>query len=243
MKIGLLALLVLIGLVKTAWGQNSNIDYKSAFKIYNLTSVEEQTKTISITDSTYSVEESTSVQLFSPSIAFQLQTKKYNSHEIELSRFTVGKEITSNEIVNDSTNTSQFTAGSEVTTTRLAVRYEYVIHFNRSKNSKFVPSIGFGVSPYYHRNNYLPKTSNFFPTSDTQVGMRTFITPRLNYFLNSKLFLDLNFPLCFFDAHVLSDQQNDPTVPANQGNISVFNFTQFPSFFSGRIGVGIKLWW
>ena len=37
-----LTLLLLIIVVKTGWTQNTNLDYKSALKIYNLTTFEEQ---------------------------------------------------------------------------------------------------------------------------------------------------------------------------------------------------------
>lgn len=243
MKIKLLTLILLTIFVEKSWGQNTNLDFKSALKVYNLTTFEEQTKSRRLNDSSsYRIQNSsTSLQILNPTIAFQWKSKKNNFHEIELTSLVLGKNKTKTEIINDTTNNSQTINGGNLTTTLISARYEYIVNFNKSKESKLVPSIGFGINPYYRQNNYSPIISSSFPTSEISVGVRTFITPRITYFFTSKLFIDLNIPLCFFDTYILTDKENNPAIPVSQRNISSFNFSSFPAIFSGRIGIGLKL--
>lgn len=238
-----LTLLLLIILVKTSWAQNTNLDYKSALKFYNLTTFEEQTKSRRLNDtSSYRYQyTNTTLQILHPTIAFQWKSKKNNFHEIELTSLMLDKIGTKTDIINDTTNNGQTISGNDITTTVISARYEYILNFNKSKDSKIVPSIGFGINPYYRQNNYSPKISSSFSTSEVSVGMRTFITPRLTYFVTSKLFIDVNIPLCFFDTFYFVDKEDNPAIPVQQRTITTFNYNQFPKIFSGRLGVGLKL--
>ena len=242
MKNNPLTLLLLIIVVKTGWTQNTNLDHKSSLKIYNLTTFEERTKSRRLSDSSsYRYQyTNTTLQILHPTIAFQWKSKKNNFHEIELTSLMLGKIGTQTEIINDTINNGQTISGSDLKTSVISARYEYILNFNKSKDSKFVPSIGFGINPYYRQNNYSPKISSSFPTSEISVGMRTFITPRLTYFVTSKLFIDVNIPLCFFDTFYFVDKEDNPVIPVQQRTITTFNYSQFPKIFSGRFGVGLK---
>lgn len=243
MKKKLLTLLLLIIVVKIGWSQNTNLDYKTGIKVYNLTIFDEQTKSRRLNDTSSNRYQytNTTLQILHPTIAFQWKSKKNNFHEIELTSLMLGKMRAKTEIVNDTTNNGQTISGGNLTTTAISVRYEYILNFNKSKESKFVPSIGFGINPYYRQNNYSPKNSSSFSTREISAGMRTFITPRLTYFVTSKLFIDVNIPLCIFDTSYFFDKEDNPAIPVQQRNISTFNFNQFPKVFSGRIGIGLKL--
>lgn len=243
MNIKLLTLLLLIFVAKIGWTQNTNLDYKTAIKISNLTTFEEQSNSSRLNDSSsyrYQSSKST-LQILNPTIAFQWKSKKNNLHEIELTSLKLGKIGTKTDIFYDTTNNGQTLSGSDLTTTAISARYEYILNFNKSKDSKIVPSIGFGINPYYGQNNYSPKISSSFPTSEISVGMRTFITPRLTYFVTSKLFIDVNIPLCFFDTFYFIDKEDNPALPVQQRTIKTFDYNQFPKIFSGRLGVGLKL--
>lgn len=230
-------------IVKKSWGQNTNLNFKSALKVYNLATFEEQTKSRGLNESSsYSIQNSsTSLKILHPTIAFQWKSKKNNFHEIELTSLAIGENRTKTEIVNDTLNNSQIINGFNHTTTVISARYEYIVNFNKSKESKLVPSIGFGINPYYRQNSYSSFVSSSSPASDIRVGMRTFITPRLTYFFTSKLFVDLNIPICFFDNYIYTDKENNPAIPLSQRNISTFDFNSFPAIFSGRMGIGFKL--
>jgi len=240
MKKKLLTLFLLIIVVKIGWTQNTNLDYKSALKIYNLTSFDEQTITRRLTTSSprYQYTNAT-LQILHPTIAFQWRSKKNNFHEIELTSFMLGKIGKTTDSI--TTNSAQTISGGDLTITEISLRYEYILNFNKSKDSKLVPSIGFGINPYYRQNKYSPKTSSSFPTSDINVGMRAFVTPRICYFLTSKLFLDVNIPLCIFDTFYYDGKEDNPALSLLERTTSTYNFSQFPKVFSGRIGIGIKL--
>lgn len=228
---------------KIGWSQNTNINYKRAIKFYNLTTIEDQTRSIRLNSTSASRYQYTSntFQILHPTIAFQWASKKSNFHEIELTRLMLGKTSTKTEIVNDSTNNTQTLSSGNLLTTVIAARYEYILTFNKSKERQFVPSIGFAIHPYYHQNNYSPTNPNALPTSDLSIGLKSFVIPRITYFVTSKFFIDVNIPLCFFDTYYSSYQENNPVIPIQDRTTNSFNFSGFPKFFSGRLGIGVKL--
>lgn len=234
-------IVITILFINKGWTQNTNLDYKNAIKIYNLTTFDEYREFKSDTTA-YSFRYTTAtVQILHPTIAFQWKTKKNNFHEIELTNFMLSKVGTQTEIVNNTTGNGQMVSGNDLITTAISVRYEYILNFNKSKDKKLVPSIGFGINPYFKQNNYRPKISTSFPTSEDFFGARTLITPRLTYYIKPKLFIDINVPFCFFDTYYLKDKEDNPAVPTKQRTITTYNYEQFPKIFSGRLGVGLKL--
>lgn len=242
MKKNLLILILLIIGVKIGLTQNTNLDYKSALKFYNLTTFEEQIKSRKINDSSYYYKyTNTNLQILHPTIAFQWRSKCNNFHEIELTSIKLGKIGTQTEIINDTTNNSQTISGSDLKSTIISARYEYFLNFNKTKESKLIPSVGFGLNPYFIQNNYLPKVSNVFTNYEVKFGMKTFISPRITYFVTSKIFIDFSLSFCFFDTYYLIDREDNPTLPVNDRTIKTFNYHQFPRVFSGRIGIGLKL--
>jgi hypothetical protein len=234
---------VLLLFMKSGWTQNTNLDYKYAIKVYNLTTYDEYERSRTTTG-TSSIDYSyttTTLQILHPTIAFQWKTKKNNFHEIELTSFMLGKLVTKTENTSDTTQNGQTINGYDLVTTSIAARYEYILNFNKSKDRKFVPSLGFGINPYYKQNNYSPKISSSFSTSEIYFGFKVFITPRLTYYLSSKFFIDLNIPICFLDSYFLKDKEDNPAVPVEERTITTFNLNGFPKVFSGRIGVGLKI--
>ncbi len=243
MKKNLLALLFLILLFTTGWSQNTYLNYQSGLKLYNTTIFEEQSKSMLVSD-TSSVRfqyTNTKSQILHPSIAFQWKSKTNNFHEIELTNFMVNKVGTTTEYVSDTSASGQLVSGEYMTNIALSLRYEYIAILNKSKNSKVVPSIGFGVNPYFRRSSISYESSTSFPSSNQSIGLRTFVTPRITYFLTSKLFLDVNIPICLFDNFISTESTDNPAVPISQREISSYNFNQFPKFISGRVGIGLKL--
>jgi hypothetical protein len=227
-------------LISTGWTQNTNLDYRNGLKIYNLSTFEENFKSIQLSDTSSYQFTNTSTQILHPTIAFQWKAKNNNFHEIELTNFEIGKTGAKTEFVAD-TNGIPFVSGQDIVTTALSVRYEYILNFNKSKDSKLVPSLGFGVNPYFRKNKYSPMASSSFPASESSFGLRAFITPRVTYFITQKIFVDFNIPLYLFDNFILTEMRDNANLPVEQRTVSTYNFNQFPKFISGRIGIGIKL--
>jgi hypothetical protein len=238
----LIFLIVFVLLNLYLWSQNSNLDFKYAIKLYNLTTFEDNSKTGVDTSSwnTYNYTDKT-LQVLHPAIAFQWKTNKNDFHEIELTSFRLDKVETGTENQSDTINMNKMISGGEIITTAISVRYEYILNFNKSNDSKFVPSLGFSISPYYRQINRMPYVSNEYMTSEKYIGTRAFVVPRLTYYFLSKFFIDLNIPICISDIYFLSDKNEDPTLTIDQRTINTFDFEAFPKFLSGRIGVGVKL--
>jgi len=228
--------------INKGWTQNTNLDFQYAIKLYNLTTYEEFNKTKRTnSSSSYYEYTSTNLQMAHPTIAIQRKTKKNNFHEIELTNLMISKSGTLTEIKNDTTGITFFVGGDEITTTYISMRYEFILNFNKAKNKKLVPSIGFGINPYFRQFIYTPKLSSSFGTSESYCGVKTFVTPRLTYYLTEKLFFDINIPVCFFDTYYLIERSYNPTIPADERKIKTFDYKQFPKTLSGRIGIGLKI--
>jgi hypothetical protein len=227
-----------------SWSQNSPLAYSKALKMYNLTTFETATSTSQSSDLP-GISFNSSVktfQLLHPTIAFQWKTKKKeNFHEIELSSFSFRRTNTMDEKITDSTNLSQIISGSEEINFSIAARYEYIFTFFKTKDRKFLPSLGLGINSYFLQSSNRPKTADLFPVSDRIIGSKVFLTPRINYFITPKLFLDFNIPLCILDVNLQTKEKQNPILPIDQQSVSTIRFQQFPTVFSARIGVGIKL--
>ncbi|MDQ3048793.1 MAG: hypothetical protein M3R27_14680, partial [Bacteroidota bacterium] len=176
--------------------QNTSLDYKHAIKVYNLSSFDEFRRSERVNDSSseYYSYTTTNLRILHPSVAFQWKTSKNNFHEIELTDLALNKAGSITSLKNDTSNTSYMLSGDDVTTTSIALRYEYILTLRKSKESKLVPSVGFALGIFYQQNKYDPKISSSFPSKETIFGTRMYVTPRLCYYLNSRIFLDLNIP-------------------------------------------------
>jgi hypothetical protein len=238
----LISLIVFVLLNLCLWSQNENLDYKYAIKLYNLITFEDNSKTGVDTSllNTYYFTEKT-LQALHPTIAFQWKTKKNDFHEIELTSFRLDKVESATDTIIDSSGMIETVSGGEILTTSISARYEYILNFNKSNDSKFVPSLGFGINPYYRQSNRMPYVSNEYQSSEKFIGARVFVSPRLTYYFSSRFFIDLNIPICFSDIYFQSDKDEDPTLTIQQRTINTFDFEVFPKFFSGRVGVGLKL--
>lgn len=235
-------ILFLLSIVKFGWSQNANIDYKRAFKIYNLTSFEKVEIIIQQSDTStpYILSSSSDLQIFHPTFAFQWKTKNNNFQEVELTYLVLGKQSTTTELKDDPTNGQQIMSGNKLVTSHISVQYEYIKMFNKLKDKKLVPSVGFGFNPYYKQINSTPQIATSYPKSEKYLGAKVFITPRLNYYINSKFFVDVNIPFCIANAYLLTKNSGDPTLTKEERTMKSFNFQQFPFILSARVGVGFK---
>ena len=218
-----------------------NVNYNAGLKLYNLSSYEKVStpyRSIKVGFSSY---ETISSQMLHVTPAFQWKTKNNNFREIELTALNFNKEETTTKITDTTTQLIGFTNGGNIIKALISLRYEYILVFNKTKDNRFSPSIGFAINPYYRSFNYRPIISTSFPTSEYYAGFRTFIIPRLVYFFNERIFLDLNIPLCFTDTYYEIIGEDNPAFPENQRKVTTINFNQFPRIYSGRFGVGIKI--
>jgi len=241
----LLSFIVLMFFLQIGWSQNENLDFKYAVKLYNLTSFEDKSKKEIEVDSSiyvnsYDIIDKT-LQIFHPTVAFQWKTKKNNFHEIELTNISLDNTEARKDVETDTLGIYETIIGGEIFTTYVSLRYEFIWNLNISGENKFVPSLGFGINPYYRQSIYKPMVTDEYRTSEILAGARVFVIPRLTYNISAKFFIDINIPICFFDIHFQSDKDQDPRLTIEEQTTNTANLHAFPQFFSGRIGVGIKL--
>jgi hypothetical protein len=214
-----ISLLVLLLFIKIGWAQNTNLEFKAAIKFSNQTTV--IGKDIYVLDTTLYdwLYRNGTYQVFHPTFAVQWTTKKNNIHEIELTDL-------------------RFSSGPVILT---SLRYDYIINFNKKKDSKIIPSLGIGINPYYFQLDKNPEIETQYGESYKYIGAKIFITPGLTYYCGSKFFINFNIPVCILDAYYKSYQSYDPTLTIDEMTINSTNFGAiFPYYFSARFGIGLK---
>ncbi|MEO7174774.1 MAG: hypothetical protein ABIV51_02995 [Saprospiraceae bacterium] len=230
-------LFLLLFVINIGRTQNSNLDYKSAVKIYNLTTYESS----STPNGENIVNKKNSLQLFHPTIAYQWKTKRNNFQEIELTNFNLNKHESTTEVIDNGSGGGQIISGNKTTTTLISMRYEYILNFNKNREKKIVPSLGFAARPYYSENSTKPSITTLLPSSDKELGFRAYVTPRLTYYISSRFFIDLNLPLCVLQANSSSELVDNPALPENARKTTTFNFDALTNVLSGRLGIGLKI--
>lgn len=236
-------LLVLVLLVKAGLSQNTNIDYKYIIKLYNLSRYEEIVKPgfLNLTTHNYYFDKKDNLQIIHPTLAFQWRTPKNNFQEVELLDLRMEKQKSVSQVRNDSLHGIMTVSSSTLTETSVAARYEYTIVFNKKKEKKFVASLGLGGSTYYKGFKSVPQLSSSFPVAEKHIGLETFLTPRITYFMKKRIFADLNIPLCISRTEFSKEINDDPATPSAEREISTFDVSLFPKLYSVRVGIGIKL--
>jgi hypothetical protein len=234
----LIAVAVLLFFFQTGWSQNTYLDYRFAVKFYNLSTYADYGKSTSDINQYPFGFTDTRLRILHPTFAFQWKTKKKNFHEIELTDFMLGITGKNEEI--DTAGNGQPIYGDELITKSISARYEYILNFNKLKNTKFIPSLGFAINPYFGQFHYSPGAPNDFQTSEKYIGAKVFVTPRIMYNLSQKVFFDLNIPVCLFDMYFQSYKDENPTLSIEEQKTNTLNFYEFPKLFSLRVGVGIK---
>ena len=63
----------------------------------------------------------------------------------------------------------------------------------------------------------------------------------MKYFLNTKLFLDVNVPFCLIDIQSNSYSQNTWQGPGQMDGIGNVDGTEFPKVYQLQVGLGYKL--
>jgi hypothetical protein len=217
--------------------QNTNPGYKYAVKLYNLTTYEDYSNSGNDTNQ-YSFRYSTeNLRIFHPTVAFQWITKNGNFQEVELVDFMYS--ITGKD-GKDTTEWGQLEEDFTFKKTNLSFRYEYNVNFLKGRDARFVPSLGFGVNPYYWHYTDLPAITSQYRTAENIVGAKIYLTPRVIYHISPRFFLDVNIPICVMDSYFDSFNNEDPTLSIDQRQVNTINLEVFPKIFSGRIGVGLR---
>lgn len=223
--------------------QNPHLDYKYSLKLCNLSGYQESgwNSSVNAPGNYYHHYTSKRVDLLHPVIAFQVRSKKSNFHEVTLSDLKWKSDLTSTELRNDSLQSAGFINSQNVMESSVSLGYEYTQVFFKKKDFRLVPSLGFGVNPYFNRYEISYGTSVFYPSSQTNAGCRITVSPGFSWYFSKRIFADFKAPLCIADASFRKDEQQNPAIPANDRTVSTIDFSGFPKMAAIRLGIGIIL--
>lgn len=173
--------------------------------------------------------------IIKPTFAFQIQNRKGNFHEVELTDISI--DHTKDKTTRVGTNLT--IEGLGLTKTTVMMRYEYIINILKKKKSRILPMIGIAGAPYYLRSSFIPYTTTNVPYKNTSMGLNIYIVPRIVYNISSRFYLDLNIPVTTLDFHYESVTEQNPTVTHQVYSQSGMEI--FPSIYSVRVGLGLRL--
>lgn len=228
--------LLLLSLPLAAAAQNKQLDFKYGIKLYN-------TSSYSIDARAYGSEriKERAINYLTPSIAFQVKAKNQNFHEIELSQFQMSNHLSSMEQLNPASHSWKSTDEYRGNYVNIQLRYEYILNFNKKKDSRWLPALGLSAMPYIIYGNGRSNLSGIFPRSEATIGVKGFVIPRVSYHISKRLFAELNVPVNLGDVNYIHQKHRDPSLPAAEQSNSSLNFNGMSMPFQIRLGIGLRL--
>ena len=220
----------------STFAQNPNLDYKKAIKGYNQI-------TYSTSNFMTPVEQITSYtfDFLQPVAGLQWKNKRNEFHELTLSGLNSSKREHKSFTQSGTTGNTQLAGGQKVYTFHLALTYEYQIPLLKNKKSKVVPSAAIGINPYFDLSKFETLEPAWIKRTNTVVGAKILLIPRLTYYMSPKLFLDLNIPFCLADYYSYSINREDATAPGRVQGSSSMDMIALPKVYDFRIGLGFKI--
>lgn len=223
-----LAVFCLLISLNNGFAQEDGSTKKYSLKVYNLMSYE---------NTGGEFHESTEFNIIKPSFAFQWKTKKMIYHEIELINFQVNKHHHSDKDM----QTGNVNYDYKFFKTDVSLRYELIFSLNKTEGKKLMPAIGIGINPYFFQVKSTPLTPNTFNNTITYTGAGLYLIPRLVYNISEKLYLDFNIPVMLSNNNIEINKVENPSFNINQRRTTTSNSNQFPAYYSGRIGLGVRI--
>ena len=229
--------------MNSGWTQNPNLDYKYSIKLNNLSMIEEfemicsRPEIPTAGDSFFNYK---NTKILNPTISLQLKSKWNNFHELEFTTISFDKREFKESYYNQEYEIIVPRNGSNQTKLNFALRYEYNYLFNKKEERKIVPSIGFGINPYYYQLVTEPILSTSWKTSEKLFAISFQVIPRIAYFISSKFFIDINVPVSIFDYKYLHYYVDNPIIFEELKTSNSQKTSFFPKTYCGRIGIGYK---
>lgn len=191
---------------------NPHLNYRFGLKLYNGLTLEEGGDILGNKHLNY---------IISPT--FQWKNKRNNFQEIGLNDF--------------STHSSAYFNSKDF---NISLRYEYLINFLKFRNTRWVPALGIGATPYY---TYAKLPSTIPENNETykEWGAGFFVAPHITYYLGKRWFIDLNIPINLASVSVNQINKKDVTVSQKPSKYSTQSFEATTSGSGIRLGIGIKL--
>ena len=228
------AFLFLLGIVLSfsALAQEKNTANPIAIKLYNQTTINiNSNRTAFDRNRMLFNPNGVDFQIFHPTIALEIKNKRKDVQEFEITDFDWTKNKTS------------FAAGAAGKLMQIAIafRYEYKLMLNKKQTKNWQASVGFAASPFFYYAYFIPEYTNDYPMKQSSFGVAAFVIPGINYKLSSKLFLDVNVPICLGVTSLENYNNVNPSLPFHSQKYSEFNYDAGFSWMSLRLGIGVRI--
>lgn len=234
----ILAIAILSLMTVSAGAQDSNFNYKYSVKLYNMTTYEYVRFNMVKADQTQYTFKHSLLKALHPTVAFQWNSKKNHLNEFEITDLNWDTQTILNNKLYDTNGVVQSLYNVVQKSSSISLRYEYQLNFN--KDHRLVPGLGFGINPYFFRETSVPQTDNLYATSSTVFGTNFLITPRVTYFLNSRIYFDLNIPFSLINLQYSNQFFDNPILPDFQRRRATVDFEELQKKYYLRIGIGFK---
>lgn len=233
MKLLVAGLLSLVAIFASA--QNEELDYKSAIKLYNLSTYSKNHHNY---DPQLIVSEVHNFSLFHPVLSYQIKTTSNRFHEFSI--VDIGFNIDNSKLfaIDSVGNPNWVVDGDQTISTKLMLGYEYILPLLKNNEGRLIPALGLGVNPFFSSRNYMPAIASEFPYQTTSFGAQFYLAPRIMYHFNKSIFLDLNLPVHVIHYTTTLQKNDDPSEYNTSANIT--DLSTFPLFFQFRAGLGYK---
>lgn len=216
-----------LALSLSGYAQNEDTIYKYSVKLYNLSSYHAHNWGTSPNFLNQQF-----FQIINPTIAFQWKSGE-DYQEVELTNFVVSASLFESNSPLFVNNNGTFTQSN------ISLRYEYILTLIKEK--RLMMNLGVSVAPFYNKRRFIPNVSTAFGAANTNIGLNTFLIPRMVYNCNKKVYIDFNIPVSLSDVSLQSNFQDNPAMPVSLRRTTTFNYEKFPKIFFARIGIGIRI--
>lgn len=176
-----------------------------------------------------------------PAAAVSKRTKRGNYHQLELSTVSFKVWEHSGAVGYYPSTGYIYNTQYKIKAADIAVRYEFIIPFVKRNGARVIPSLGFGAMPWFSTYKFAPYTTADYPLTTSAIGVRYFVTPRVQVALSKRLFLDANIPICVANMGTTKQNIQNPSLPVNAQKYSVFDFDLMPKYHTARLGFGVKI--
>lgn len=242
----LLPLLTGITLSQMTIAQNPYLtDYKYSFRINNLSTFSKRETPVFVPfcnsyPQPRGTRNANQIVLFQPTYSFDWQSKRKNTHEIELIDFVLNRSD-SRQYMFDSIRWQYTRTDDRFYETSISLRYEYKINFCTNKESRWVPSIGFSFNPYYQLTHTSGQASAPYQTGVQTWGIRAAFNPSITYFISKRLYVNAGLSLTMADFSRTT--YNNPTLLAPIGNRNQFVYyglKNIKDLIQFKVGIGYR---
>jgi len=222
--------------------QESTPRAKRSLVVYNLTDWEKYSFSEGTGDSIFLRTGESSLRIFHPTIAYRWEEHKGRYHEVELINFHLStKEHSVQPVVPTTGAAESAVEGEQITRLAFSARYEYQTSIRYNEDRPWGFSIGMGINPYYFLHTVRPLVTTNFPERVHVFGTRLYAVPRFTWHISERIFLDVNLPFCVGEFRLRYHYDENPVLAINERGRRTAEFSTLPALFSGRIGLGFKL--